>query len=176
MYDVCIGPHISECTISTGVRALYDFLTRKVSLCCLPKINPSQTLSGQWKSFHHILCVQQLHPTKIQMSKSKMPQPGFILNFCLKCSFKLALQFSLLSRISTVSSLSALNAAPVFVFHFMLGTILNGNKRLLVIGTFAIRWSLGCFNHTVIIFHVESVEDFCINCPMLKKLCFRPST
>ena len=46
MDDVCIGPQISECTISSGVCALYDFPIGKVSLCCFPKMQSSQTLYG----------------------------------------------------------------------------------------------------------------------------------
>ena len=46
MDDVCIGPKISECTISGGVQALYDFMYGKVSMCWLPKMQPSQTLFG----------------------------------------------------------------------------------------------------------------------------------
>ena len=38
MDDVCIGKQISKCTISSGVHALYEFPTGKVSLCCLPKM------------------------------------------------------------------------------------------------------------------------------------------
>ena len=34
----------------------------------------------------------------------------------------------------------------LYCLPFMLGTILNGSKQLLVIGTFSISWSLGCLS------------------------------
>ena len=44
--DVCIYPHKYECTISSGYLAPYDLQTRNDSLCCLPRMHPSQSLFG----------------------------------------------------------------------------------------------------------------------------------
>ena len=43
---ICIGPHTSKWTISQGAFALILFPAGKLSLCCLPKMQPSQRLFG----------------------------------------------------------------------------------------------------------------------------------
>ena len=48
MDGVFIVTQISECTISSGVCAPYDFPTRTLSLCFLPKMQPSQTYLVCW--------------------------------------------------------------------------------------------------------------------------------
>ena len=90
MDDVCIGPYMSECTISSGVRALFQLemsLCAACQKCSLHK--PSLVCRSMVILSPYSLCVVA-SATKIHMSKSKMPQPGFILNFCLKCSLQIS--------------------------------------------------------------------------------------
>ena len=132
---------------------------------------------NQWKSFHHIIRVQQIHPTKIQMSKSKMPQPGFIPNFCLKCSLQIsAIILFLVEELDCFFTFYLeCNSCVCLPFH-----VRNypqwKHRQLLVIGTFAISWSLGCLSLiTQCSSSMQTLQPFC-NCPMLDILCFRPST
>ena len=130
---------ISECTISSGVRALYDFLTGKVSLCCFPKMQPSQTLSVlsiNANPFTILFVWSSFSTPKFRCPNLKCHSQDSSRTSVWNAAWKSALSFSFLSKCLTVSLLSTLNAPHVFVFPFMYGTIINGNKRLLVIGTF----------------------------------------
>ena len=144
MDDVCIGPQISECTISSGARALYDFLIEKFSLCCLPKLQPSQTLSRlsiNGNPFTIFFLWSSFNPPKFRCPNLKCHNHDSSWTSIWNTARKTTLPFSFLST----SFISSFNVAHVFVFPFMFGIILNGNKWLLVIATFYICWLLGRF-------------------------------
>ena len=133
---VCIGPQISECTISSGVRTLYDFPTGKVSLCYLPKMQPSQTLSGlsiNGNPFTIFFVCSNFSPPKFRCQNLKCRSQESSWTSVWNAAWKSALSFSFLLQYMTSSLLYALNAYSV-----LSGAILNGNKWFLVIGTFAI--------------------------------------
>ena len=146
MDDICIRPQISECTISSGVRSLYEFLTKKVSLCFFPKMHPSQTLSGfsiNGNPFTIFFVCSSFIPPKFRCPNMKCHSHESSWTSVWNAAWISALSFSFLLHYMTASLLSPLNSALVFVFPFMSGTILNGNKWLLVIRTLAISWLLG---------------------------------
>ena len=141
MDDVIIGPQISHCTISSGVHSVYDLLTTKVSLCCFPKMHPSQTLSRLLINSNHFTKFSvwsSFIPPKFRCPNLKCHSEDSCWNSVWNASWKSALSFSFLSQYMTSSLLSALISAYV-----LSGTILNGNKWLLVISTLAINWLHG---------------------------------
>ena len=135
---ICIGPQISECTISSGVHALYDFLTGKVSLCYLPKMHPSQNLFGlliNGNNFTIFFVCNSFFPPKFIFPNLKCHSQESSWTSVWNPTWKSeTLSFYFLSRYFSTS----LNACPVLVFPFMPWIILKGNKRFLVIGTFSI--------------------------------------
>ena len=146
MDGVCIGPQISECTISSGVCALYDFPIGKVSLCCFPKMHLSQNVSGlsiNGNIFTIFFVCSSFIPPRSTCPNLKCHSQDSSWTFDWNVACISALSFSFLSRCLSTSLLHALNATTVFSFPFMSGVILKGNKWLLVIGTSAISWLLG---------------------------------
>ena len=146
MDDVYIGPQISECTISCGVRALYDFLNGKVSLCCLSKMQPSQTLYGlsiSGNPFTIFFVCNSFIPPKFICPNMKFHSQQLSWTPVWNTAWILVLSFYFLSQRTTASFLYSLNVDHVFSFLFMSITILNGNTWFLVIGTFVISWLLG---------------------------------
>ena len=141
MDDVCIGTQISECTIASGVRALYDFSIGKVSLCCLQKMQPSQTLSGlsiNNNPFTIFFVWSSFIPPKLKYPNMKCHTQDSSWTYVWNATWKSALSYSFLSECLSTSLLYALNASHVLVFPFMYGIILKGNKQFLVIRTFSI--------------------------------------
>ena len=140
MDDVCIEPQISECTISSGVCALYDFPTGKVSLWCFPKMQPSQTLSSlsiNGNPFTIFFVCSNFSPPKFRCQNLKCRSQESSWTSVWNAAWKSVLSFSFLLQYMTYSLLSTLNVASV-----LSGTIFNGNKWLLVIGTLA----MGCLD------------------------------
>ena len=146
MDGVCIGPQISECTISSGVHALYDFRTGKVSLCCLQKMQPSQTLfnlSINGYPFTIFFMCNNFIPPKFRCPNLKFHSHESSWTFVWKASWKSTLSFYFLLHCLSASLISTLNASHVFVFPFISGIILKRNKWFIAIGTFVISWLLG---------------------------------
>ena len=121
----CIGPHKSEWTISKGVFALMIFLDGKLSLCCFPKIQPSQRLSG-FSINGNPLTIHFLF-NKLRPPKLRCPN--------LKCHNQLS-SFGLLWKASCVT-------AAIFSSFFKSALILRGNIMFLVIFTSTIHYLLG---------------------------------
>ena len=82
---VCIGPHISECIISSGAQALIDLPIENDFLCCFPKIQRSHILSDfliNVKPFSIFFICSSFIPQK---SKCPNLKSRLILNLWLKC-------------------------------------------------------------------------------------------
>ena len=138
---VCIGPQISECTISSGVRALYDFPTGKFALCYLPKMKPSQSLSSlsiNGNPFTILFVCSSFNPPKFRCPNLKCHSHESSITSVWNATLISSLSLSFLSQCTHSYLIYALNASPV-----LSGTILNGNKLFLFIGTFVISWLLG---------------------------------
>ena len=138
---VCIGPQISKCTISSGVCALYEFPIGKVSPWCLPKMQPSQTLSGlsiNGNPFTILFMWNSFNPPKIRCPNLKCHSQESSRTSVWNATLISSLWLYFLSQCTHSSLIYALNASPI-----LSGTILNGNKLFLFIGTFVISWLLG---------------------------------
>ena len=138
MDDVCIGPQMSECTISSGVCALYDFMTGKVSLCCLPKLHHSHNLFGlsiNGNPFTILFVWYSFIPPKFSPNLKCHIQES-CWTYVWNTAWVLALPISFLSQCTSFSLLSSLNATLVFVFPFMSGIILNGTSNFLWLALF----------------------------------------
>ena len=128
---VCIGPHKSEWTISKGAFALILFPDGKLSLCCFPKIQPSQRLSGfsiNGNPFTIPFLFNKLRPPKLRCPN-------------LKCHN----QFSSFGSLWKASCVTAAISSLFFKSTF----ILRGNILFLVIFTSAIHCLLGVLSMMV---------------------------
>ena len=122
---VCIGPHTSQWTISKGAFALMLFPDGKLSLCCFPKIQPSQRLSGFSINGN---------PLTIPFLLNKLIPPK------LRCpNIKCHNQFSSFGSLWKTSYVTAAISTPSFKTTF----ILRGNILFLVIFTSTIHRLLG---------------------------------
>ena len=113
----------------------------------------------QCQSFHHIIHVQQLHPTKIQNSKYKMPQPRLILNLWLKCclNFTVFYFFLVTMLVFFFAFYLECNSRIFLLFH-----VWRYPQRKQVITCHwyffyhLVSWT-HVFNHIPIVFHIDSI-------------------
>ena len=113
----------------------------------------------QWQSFHHIICVQYLHPAKISMSKYAMPQRGFILNFCVKCSLKISTAIFFLVEVLVYFLTFCLECSSCICLSFHVWHYPQRKQAIAFHLYFCyqlVAWTY-VFNHIVILLHVDDV-------------------
>ena len=93
------------------------------------------------------------------MSKSKMPQPGFILNFCLKCSLQISAAILFLVEELEFFFTFYLECNSCVCLPFRVGNYPQWKQAVAFHWHFCyqlVAWML-VFNHTVIILYIDSV-------------------
>ena len=106
-----------------------------------------------------------------------MPQQGLILKFCLECSLKINAVILFLVKVLDRFFTFFLECSPCICLSFHVWKYPQWKQVIACHWHFCyqmVAWTY-VINHTVIFLHVDSVT-FCISCPMLNRLCFRPLT